>query len=137
MFQTKSACITAVASAVMMLSAVVLTSLGSSRVALADEQEISVKELPKSVREALRGVDIEEVERVTENGKTVFEIVIGADDAEVELTGDAEGRLLKVEVDDEGDDDEGDDDEGDDDVDDDDDDEDEDEDDDEDGDDDE
>ncbi|MEZ6061585.1 MAG: hypothetical protein R3C19_14660 [Planctomycetaceae bacterium] len=58
-----------------------------------DEQEISEGELPGSIRQALRDVDVEDVE-VTE----IYEIGIEEDGVEIELRLTADGRLLGIRV---------------------------------------
>jgi len=67
-----------------------------------DEERVSLDEVPRAVRAVImrhaRRAEIEEIERETENGKTVYE-------AAIELRISADGKLLAPEKDDEEDDD--------------------------------
>ncbi|MCA9026206.1 MAG: hypothetical protein KDA86_13440 [Planctomycetaceae bacterium] len=63
-----------------------------------NEQTIALKELPQVIQDALKGVEVEEVEKETKDGKTVYEVEIEADDVEIELTLSASGQLLGVEI---------------------------------------
>lgn len=66
-----------------------------------DEQSAKLGDLPKVIRQALRGVEVEEIEKETTDGKTVYEVTIELDDdAELELVLDHDGRLLGLEVED-------------------------------------
>lgn len=56
-------------------------------------EEVSIKELPESIRKALQGVDIEEIEI-----SSVFEIEIEEDGVEIKLRVDARERLLGIEI---------------------------------------
>jgi hypothetical protein len=88
------------------------------------EQEISVKELPKSIRRALKDLKIGQVAEVERSGrgeKAVYEVELRVGKHEVELALKADGKLVGVEIeqgDDEEDDGKGDDDDDDDDDDD-------------------
>ena len=67
-----------------------------------NEQQISVDELPAAVKAAIKkaaqGARIEEVERETENGKTVYEVELVVEtEMELELTED--GTIVGFELD--------------------------------------
>jgi len=80
--------------------------------AFATEKAVSVDALPESIRIALEDVDVDEVEQETENGVTTYEISVVEGGVEIELELDADGKLLRIEVenDDDADDDDADDD---------------------------
>ena len=68
-----------------------------------DEREISLKEAPEAIRKALEGVDVDEIEVETENGQTVYDVVLEIDDLEIELELTADAKLIGVEIEDEDD----------------------------------
>ncbi len=70
----------------------------------AGEVEISVEDLPEAIREALEGVEIDDVDRVTFRDRVIYEVAIELDDAEIELQLTNDARLVGVEIEDEGDD---------------------------------
>jgi len=87
-----------------------------------DEEEVTLKQVPPAVRKTILKAagkhKIEEIERETKNGKTVYEAEWRDGDKEVEIKVAPNGKLLKREVedaDDDDDDDDGDDDDDDDD----------------------
>ena len=87
------------------------------------EEQITLDEAPAAVQATIKteaqGGSIEEIERETENGKTVYEADVIINGQEVEIKVAPDGTLLGKEVeDDDDDDDEGDDDDDDDDDDD-------------------
>jgi uncharacterized membrane protein YkoI len=66
------------------------------------EKEISVKDLPKEVAEALEAkypkAEIKKVEEVMENGMTNYEVLlVTADKKKLEVTFDAKGKVLEEE----------------------------------------
>lgn len=76
----------------------------------AGEVEIAVEDLPEAIREALEGVEIEDVDRVTFRDRVIFEVAIELDDSEIEMQLTNDARLVGVEIEEEGDDEEEDDD---------------------------
>ncbi len=86
---------------ILMLLAIVGASVLAPRLGSADDQEINAKELPSKIRQALRGVEIHEVEKEVKDGATFYEITIVVRDVEVEFLLDTDGHLLSLEVDDE------------------------------------
>jgi len=83
-----------------------VATLNSS--ALADEEEISIKEAPAPIQRALKGVKVAEIERET---KTVYEVELRVGRHEVVLTLSPDGKLLGIEIEEgDGDDDDDDDD---------------------------
>ena len=67
------------------------------------EQTIKKSELPQVIQAALKGVDVTEIEVSEVDGKTVYEIEIKEDDVEIDLVLNKNGKLLKVEVEDDDD----------------------------------
>jgi hypothetical protein len=84
-----------------------------------NEEKVKLEDCPKAVQDTLKkasaGGKIEEIEKETENGKTVYEaeVVIEGDEYEVKVAED--GKLLGKTLENDDDDDDGDDDEEDDD----------------------
>lgn len=78
------------------------------------EAEITLDAVPEAVREAILkaadGAEIEEVEMITAHGVTRYEAEWVVDGKEVEILLDAEGQVLRMEIEDDGDDDDDDDD---------------------------
>ncbi len=76
------------------------------------EESITLAQLPKAVRAAVKlatqGGEIEEIVKGTEDGKAEYEIEVEVDGGTVELTYNAKGQLIGIEVsnDEDGDDDE-------------------------------
>jgi uncharacterized membrane protein YkoI len=74
------------------------------------EREVEIKDLPKAVAEALAkkypGAKLEEAEEVTAGDKRTYEVeVVLADKKELEVTLDAQGKILETKTEDEDDDD--------------------------------
>lgn len=85
-----------------MVAAAVLVLAGVAVPAWADDEAVPVRELPRAVRRAVEkkfpGAEIERAERETDDGKTVFEVTLEAEDdqdIDVELTPD--GKILEIE----------------------------------------
>jgi len=78
-----------------------------------DEEEVSIDEVPAAVKATIlkeaQGGTIKEIERETEDGKTVYEaeVIINGEEVEIEVA--ADGTLLSKEVEDDDDDDDDDD----------------------------
>jgi hypothetical protein len=62
------------------------------------ETEISLNDAPKSIRDALSEVDVREVEMETEDGQTVYDVILEIGDIEVELELTADAKLIGVEI---------------------------------------
>jgi uncharacterized membrane protein YkoI len=74
-----------------------------------DEEEVSIDQVPAVVKATIlkeaQGGTIEEIERETEDGKTIYEAEVVINGQEVEIEVAADGTLLSKEVDDDNDDD--------------------------------
>jgi uncharacterized membrane protein YkoI len=74
-----------------------------------DEEEISLDQVPAAVKATIlaeaKGAPIKEVERETEDGKTVYEAEWNVGEMEVEIKVAPDGTLLKKEIEEEDDDD--------------------------------
>ena len=62
------------------------------------ERKVSLEDAPEAIRNALRGIDVNEVEVEMEDGAEVYEVEFRVDDDEVELKLTADSRLLGVEI---------------------------------------
>lgn len=93
-----------------------LSSLMFDHPALADkddgekgEQEIAFKQLPASVKRALKNIKVGQISEIekekTKGGSTVYEVELRVGKHEVELKLSADGKLLSVEIESEDDDD--------------------------------
>jgi DNA polymerase III sliding clamp (beta) subunit (PCNA family) len=63
-----------------------------------DELEISLKQLPEAIRKALADVEVDEIEVEAKGDRLIYEVVIEADDIEIELELTADSRLVGVEI---------------------------------------
>ncbi len=99
--------------AILFTLAAPLQSQAQEKKSESSEEVITLEQLPKQVREAVKlattGGDIEKVEKETSGGKTVYEVEAEVEGGTVELTFNGNGQLIGIEVaeaDDEGDDEE-------------------------------
>lgn len=82
---------------------IAVTLSAGANVALADRDDVRLEELPAAVRATVeqeaRGGMIEDIERKTRNGKTVYEVEIERDNQEIELHIDETGAVIQRRID--------------------------------------
>lgn len=83
------------------IGATILGVLTMATVSLADEEKISVKELPKAVLKAVKEkfpkAEIKAAAKEEEDGKTTYEVLLKVKDRSVDVAMKADGTILEIE----------------------------------------
>src|SRR3954470_4414953 len=83
------------------ISAIILGTLAMATFSLADEEKISVKELPKAVLKAVKEkfpkAEIKGAAKEEEDGKTTYEVMLKVKGRSIDVAMKADGTILEIE----------------------------------------